>query len=182
MKHIVAIVVASLASSLITVTSACASDLTEGEALYIAQCKLCHGSLTVQTGFRAPVSSPGGVRVAMLEVAEPGTIDVNANRLFSVAVQRAGHTAPETMGDRIAFAPPFGPNLRGIVGRPAGSVEGFQYSKTMMATLKGMEWTEAALNVWITNPQAWVPGVYMYYKQKDPEIRRKIILYLKANP
>jgi len=78
--------------------------------------------------------------------------------------------------------PKIGPNLRGIVGRPAGSVEGYTYSNTMLKTLKGMEWTEAALNVWITNPQAWVPGVYMYYKQADPEIRRKIILYLKSNP
>ena len=91
--------------------------------------------------------------------------------------------APQQIIDtRIAFAPPFGPNLRGIVGRPAGSVEGYTYSNTMLKTLKGMEWTEAALNVWITNPQAWVPGVYMYYKQADPEIRRKIILYLKSNP
>ena len=50
-----------------------------------------------------------------------------------------------------------------------------------MASLQGMEWNEAALDVWMTNPQAWVPGVYMFYKQKDPEIRRKILVYLKAN-
>ena len=48
--------------------------------------------------------------------------------------------------------------------------------------LKGMEWNDAALDVWITNPQKWVPGVYMFYKQQDPEVRRKIIHYLKANP
>jgi len=83
---------------------------------------------------------------------------------------------------QLAFAPPFGPNLRGVYGRPAGSVAGFQYSNTFTKTLKGMEWNDAALDVWITNPQAWVPGVYMFYKQPDPEIRRKIILYLKANP
>jgi cytochrome c2 len=34
--------------------------------------------------------------------------------------------------------------------------------------------------VWITDPQAWVPGVYMFYKQRDVEVRRKIIEYLKA--
>jgi cytochrome c len=83
--------------------------------------------------------------------------------------------------DRVAVAMPFGPHLRGIVGRPAGTVPGYSYSPTMMKTLKGMEWNEAALDVWITNPQKWVPGVYMYYKQPDPEVRRKIILYLKAN-
>jgi hypothetical protein len=25
-----------------------------------------------------------------------------------------------------------------------------------------------------------VPGVYMFYKQRDPEVRRKIIEYLKS--
>jgi cytochrome c2 len=49
-----------------------------------------------------------------------------------------------------------------------------------MKTLKGMEWNDAALNVWITDTQSWVPGVYMFYKQRDPEVRRKIIEYLKA--
>jgi cytochrome c len=82
--------------------------------------------------------------------------------------------------DRLAFAPPFGPHLRGVYMRPAGAVEDFKYSATFMKTLKGMEWNEAALDVWITNPQAWVPGVYMFYKQRDQEVRRKIIEYLKA--
>jgi cytochrome c len=82
---------------------------------------------------------------------------------------------------RIAFAPPFGPNLQGVYGRAAGSVQGYEYSKTFLTTLKGMEWNDAALDVWITNSQAWVPGVYMYYKQADVEVRRKIIAYLRAN-
>ena len=96
----------------------------------------------------------------------------------------SGSTASSPEADRdaqIAFAPPFGPNLHGVYGRPAGTVKGFDYSKEFMKTLKGMIWNDAALDVWITNPQAWVPGVYMFYKQPDPEIRRKIILYLKAN-
>jgi cytochrome c len=84
-------------------------------------------------------------------------------------------------GRLIAFAPPFGPNLRGVYGREAGIMQ-YEYSSVFLKTLKGMEWNDAALDVWITNPQAWVPGVYMFYKQPDPEIRRKIILYLKANP
>jgi len=182
MKHLFAIIVASLASNLISVAITRASDLAEGEALYTAQCKLCHGSLAVETGARAPVSSPAGVRVAMLESAKTSIIDFDADRVVALAAQRAVHTATQPTGDRIAFAPPFGPTLRGVIGRPAGSVEGYQYSRTMLETLKGMEWTEAALNVWITDSQAWVPGVYMFYKQKDPEIRRKIILYLRANP
>ncbi len=158
MKHTQAIIGASLAFGLLACNWGMASDLAEGKDLYISQCKLCHGNLEETTAWLPPAPR---LQLAMLEnVSVPGW----------------------AADAHIAFAPPFGPNLRGVVGRPAGSVEGFTYSNTMLKTLKGMEWTEAALNVWITNPQAWVPGVYMYYKQSDPEIRRKIILYLKANP
>lgn len=160
---------------------AIASDLSEGEELYTSQCKLCHGSLTQDTGLRAPDTSTGRIRLAMLETLNGSTTDFVTRLIPSVGMTAAQSPLLNT-GERIAFAPPFGPNLRGVVGRPAGSVEGYSYSKTMMSTLKGMVWNEAALNVWITNPQAWVPGVYMFYKQPDPEIRRKIILYLKANP
>lgn len=84
-------------------------------------------------------------------------------------------------GVRIAVAPPYGPNLRGILRRVAGTVAGFNYSDTFLQALSGMEWTEAALDVWITDTRRWVPGVTMFFKQPDPQIRRKIILYLKAN-
>ena len=82
---------------------------------------------------------------------------------------------------RIAVAPPYGPNLRGVYGRPSGTIQGFGYSSAFLRSLKGMKWNDASLDVWITNPQKWVPGAYMFYKQPDPEVRRKIILYLKAN-
>jgi cytochrome c len=82
----------------------------------------------------------------------------------------------------LAFAPPFGPNLRGIVGRQAGSVAGFDYSKAFRKALAGMTWTEGTLDWWIRDTQAWVPGTLMFYKQKDAEVRRKIVAYLKANP
>jgi len=93
------------------------------------------------------------------------------------AAQHGRSDVPVTL----AFAPPFGPPLNGVYGRKAGSVPGFDYSSTLLATLKDLVWDDASLNVWITNPQAWVPGVYMFYKQPDAEIRRKIIAYLKAN-
>ena len=170
MKHLLAAMAISVFLTVGFMSRAIASDLSEGEALYTSQCKICHGSLVQDTGFLLPDRSAGHIQLAMLETPNSSTADFITRPI------------PLNPDGRIAFAPPFGPNLRGVVGRPAGSVEGYSYSKTMMATLKGMVWNEAALNVWITNPQAWVPGVYMFYKQPDPEIRRKIILYLKANP
>jgi cytochrome c len=147
-----------------------AGDLAAGEQLYVSQCKLCHGNASATSARVLPAAQP--VRLAM--------------QRSGASASDAPHGVLEASeitdtGMRLTFAPPFGPNLRGVYGRPAGALEEFQYSNTFIKTLKGMEWNDAALDVWITNPQAWVPGVYMYYKQPDPEVRRKIILYLKAN-
>ena len=63
-------------------------------------------------------------------------------------------------------------------GRPAGTVEGFLYSREFLKRLQGVIWTRETLDIWITDSQAWVPGSMMFYKQPDPEARRKIIAYL----
>ena len=139
------------------------SDVAAGERLYIGQCKICHGALTETAASQARARPPVGFNQLALGPSPQ-------------------HAASDAAPVLLAFAPPFGPTLRGVYGRPAGSVAGFDYSATFMAKLKGMEWNEAALDVWITSPQAWVPGVYMYYKQPDADVRRKIIAYLKANP
>lgn len=71
-----------------------------------------------------------------------------------------------------------GPNLWGVVGRPAGSVAGFKYSKAMKAA--NITWTLEHLDAWLTDPKAMIPGSVMIYKQKDPEIRQKIIEFVAA--
>ena len=93
----------------------------------------------------------------------------------------AGVKVAGLAGERMAIAPPFGPNLTGVYGRPAGTVESYNYSEAFLGVLRGMIWNSSTLDVWITSTQAWVPGVRMYYKQDDSEIRRKIILFLKEN-
>ena len=170
-------------AALIVVTTARAQDhdLAEGEKFYTSQCKICHGSVLQQTGLGAPAPSRPSIRLAMQQAPGSTARDFPV-RLIADPVGAPADALAGAAGEPVAFAPPFGPHLRGIIGRPAGTVEGFGYSSAMLKTLKGMEWTEAALDVWITNTQAWVPGVYMFYKQPNAEIRRKIILYLKANP
>ena len=175
------------ALSIVAIARADESDVAAGEQLYVAQCKICHGSvLAPQTSDRTPIPAQWRlVRVAMHQLAGSTITDVPpAMTPGSDAGTGSRHQAVGDAMDlgAIAFAPPFGPNLRGVYGRPAGAVKDFQYSQTLLKTLAGMEWNDASLDVWITNPQAWVPGVYMFYKQPDPEIRRKIILYLKSNP
>jgi cytochrome c2 len=160
-------------------------NLAEGEQLYTSQCKICHGSVSpAQTSDAVP---PHWQLVRLAMQHDGGHTRTDASPAMTAAAQTAPASraalpgADATRREQLAFAPPFGPHLRGVYGRSAGSVEGFEYSSTFMKTLKGMEWNEAALDVWITNTQAWVPGVYMFYKQPDPEVRRKIIEYLKAN-
>jgi cytochrome c len=83
--------------------------------------------------------------------------------------------------ERLAVAPPYGPSLRGAYGRQAGIVPGFAYSRAFMHILQGVVWDRGTLDAWIMDSQAWVPGSMMFYKQPNPDIRRKIITYLEAN-
>ena len=54
-----------------------------------------------------------------------------------------------------------GPNLYGVVGRPKGSHEGFNYSAAMKG--KGGDWSFEDINHFITNPKAYVPGTIMAF-------------------
>src|SRR5258706_15747074 len=70
-----------------------------------------------------------------------------------------------------------GPTLFNIVGREAGTAEGFRYSAGF-ATAK-FEWDEQRLDAWLTDPQAMIPGAGMPYKQSRSEIRTAIVSYLE---
>jgi cytochrome c len=70
-----------------------------------------------------------------------------------------------------------GPQLSKIVGRRAGSVEGFRYSAGFLKA--DFVWDEARLDAWITDPQALIPGAVMAYRQSKPEVRTAIVAYLK---
>jgi len=73
-----------------------------------------------------------------------------------------------------------GPNLFGVVGRAAGSVEGFNYSPAFVAAKSGIVWDEQTLDRWLTDPQSVIPGAVMPYKQADPDKRKLVIEYLKT--
>lgn len=70
-----------------------------------------------------------------------------------------------------------GPHLNGVVGRPAGSVEGFKYSEAMKSS--GITWDEATLDKYLTDPKATVPKNKMAYAGlKKEEDRANVIAYL----
>jgi cytochrome c len=73
-----------------------------------------------------------------------------------------------------------GPDLYGVVGRPVASVEGFSYSAALKA--KGGTWTFDALNVWLKDPRADVPGTAMTFAGQPSEKQRAdIIDFLNSN-
>jgi cytochrome c2 len=72
-----------------------------------------------------------------------------------------------------------GPPLWGVVGRPAGSIEGFNYSRAMKNS--GLVWDEATLDRYLANPQEVLPGTLMSYAgEPDPAKRAALIEHLKT--
>ncbi|HEY1385168.1 MAG TPA: c-type cytochrome [Dongiaceae bacterium] len=71
-----------------------------------------------------------------------------------------------------------GPRHRGVVGRKAGSLADFNYSKA----LKGSDvvWDEQTLDKWLTNPQTFIPGQRMNFRVSQPQDRADLIAYLKT--
>jgi cytochrome c len=70
-----------------------------------------------------------------------------------------------------------GPRHRGVVGRLAGSVADYSYSKALKES--GLIWNDSTLDQWLTNPSALVPGTKMFFKLDDPQARADVISYLK---
>lgn len=57
-----------------------------------------------------------------------------------------------------------GPSLHGVVGRKAGAVENFRYSKPMQEKAAGgLEWTPDNLKAYLFAPKEVVPGGTMSY-------------------
>jgi cytochrome c len=74
----------------------------------------------------------------------------------------------------------FGPNLSGIVGKKAGAVPGFDYTRAFKSAAN-WEWTEDALASWIMFPGVMVPGTAMAIFQGVAEKDRDdIVAYLAS--
>ena len=73
-----------------------------------------------------------------------------------------------------------GPDLYGVVGRKVASEAGFNYSPQLKA--KGGTWTFDALDKWLLNPRADVPGTLMTFAGLPNERQRAdVIAYLNSN-
>lgn len=75
-----------------------------------------------------------------------------------------------------------GPSLAGIVGRKAGTVEGFKYSDAMTAFgAGGGVWDDKSLDAYIADPKDYIKGNKMAFPGiKKAEERADVIAYLKS--
>lgn len=85
------------------------------------------------------------------------------------------HTVDEGGPNRV------GPNLHGILERPAAIHPGFNYSAAMKKKgTEGLKWSEENLFKYLEKPKAFVPGTNMTFPGlKKPEDRKNLIAYLE---
>jgi len=85
---------------------------------------------------------------------------------------RACHQIGETARNAV------GPKLNGLIGRPAGSIEGYTYSPANKNS--GIIWDEPMFRDYIKAPQAKIPGTKMTFPglKADKEID-DVVAFLK---
>mgnify|MGYP001174796589 CR=1 FL=1 len=72
-----------------------------------------------------------------------------------------------------------GPKLFGVLGRQAGSISDYKYSKAMAAY--GKVWSFEEMNGFLIKPKDWIKGTKMSYAGlKKEEERASVILYLNS--
>lgn len=75
----------------------------------------------------------------------------------------------------------FGPHLEGIVGRQAGSLEGFEYTDPDLKA-RSFVWDEAYFDEWLERPQHFYQGMCLpFMGLPNPEARKALVAYLR-NP
>ena len=74
-----------------------------------------------------------------------------------------------------------GPNLYHVIGRLAAALDDYEYSAAMVAAGRTgrLVWTEATIDRFIADPQAFLPGTSMnYVGTRDAAERAAVIGYL----
>lgn len=75
-----------------------------------------------------------------------------------------------------------GPVLNGVIGRKAGTIEGFTYSPAnKKAGEDGWEWSPEKVLKYLENPREAMPGNRMaFVGLRDEQERRDVLAYLKT--
>jgi len=74
------------------------------------------------------------------------------------------------------------PTLRGLIGRPIASANGFNGYSDGLKSRSGDTWTEANVDAFLAAPGAFAPGTPMAKTIADPQQRADIIAYIASLP
>jgi cytochrome c len=118
--------------------------------------------------WKACAQSPAGA-ASTPETAFSGDANAGAELFDSVCEECHGAAATA-------------PTLRGIIGRPAASIESFDGYSVALKAKKSLTWTPANLNLFLKSPKDFVPGTLMYKTVPDEKDRADIIAYLASLP
>ena len=153
-----------------------------GTCLFLLAVHIASGAI-----FAPPVPAKPGYEIAVKE-EQPGKTSGEAapaaqpieNLLASASAEHGAQVAKQcTICHNLqeGQGPKVGPDLYGVVGRQVASVAGFKYSAALKA--KGGTWTFDALNKWLDDPRADVPGTAMTFAGlKNEKQRADLIAYL----
>jgi cytochrome c len=139
---------------------------------------LIHPHQPEEPGYKIAVAEEGGDKKAA-EVVEV----VSLAQMLSGASASSGERTAKKCAACHSFdkggANKIGPNLWNVLGRKAGTHEGFGYSKAM--TEFGKTWDFETLNAFVSSPKSVVPGTAMSFaglkKAKDAA---NILAYLRT--
>ena len=93
----------------------------------------------------------------------------NGKRVYRLCV--SCHLLNKDGGHRV------GPNLHRIIGRKAGTVEGFRFSRVVMDS--DIVWTPEKIDEWLSNPRSFLPGNRMSFSGvRRPQDRQDVIAYI----
>ena len=89
---------------------------------------------------------------------------------------KACHAVGEGAGNKV------GPHLNDLIGRTAGTIDGFKYSKAMQeAGEGGLVWNDESIDTYLVNPKDMVKGTKMAFAGlKKDEDRANVVAYLKT--
>jgi cytochrome c len=99
-------------------------------------------------------------------------IKINAGQaLFEAECRRCHAVDPSD--------PSYGPLLEGVIGRRAGTFDGYEYSEALKNA--GFVWTPGALRAWMEDNDGLVPGTKMRHVGiDDPTVQDFILTYLAS--
>jgi cytochrome c2 len=135
------------------------------------------GSVTLGAAARATMAGLSALAFAMillpaLAPAQDGSVEAGAD-VFKKC--RACHDVGPNAKNKV------GPLLNGIIGRKAGTIDGFSYSEAnKKAGSGGLVWSDEVMFEYLEKPLSYMPGTKMAFAGlKDPQDRNDVIAYLK---